>query len=98
MRIAWRIRIARPVVRSRRRRRSAPIVSIPRGWYGRAPRRLLPTRRPPQRAVPGLAGGDGVVGREALGAQKRDMLAGELQQFGFLAGLRFVRDDNDGFT
>jgi hypothetical protein len=38
-------------------------------------------------AVLGLACGDGVAGREALGAQKWDVLAGELQQVGSLPGL-----------
>lgn len=50
------------------------------------------------RAVPGLARGNGVISRETLGAQQRDMLTGKLQQFRLLARFRFIRDDDNGFT
>src|SRR5260370_36299898 len=48
------------------------------------------------RAVCGLAGGDVMVGDQALGARQRNVLAGKLQQVSFLAGLWLVGDDDDG--
>jgi hypothetical protein len=48
------------------------------------------------RAVLGLARGDGAVGHEALGAKQGNVLAGKLKEIGFLAGLRLVGSDDDG--
>jgi hypothetical protein len=39
-----------------------------------------------------------MIGCEIFGAQQRDMLACELQQIGFFAGLRLIRDDDEGLS
>src|SRR5262249_20885586 len=50
------------------------------------------------RAVLGLARGNGAIRGKAFGAEKWNVFARELQQVGFLGGLGFVGDDNNGAT